>query len=68
MYSILTNILKQKNVLKSTTTNVNRYVIFNFHNKIRQFGSTSVNHAVPTAENPPMRILLLGNPVCAKKT
>ncbi|CAG8698183.1 uncharacterized protein OCT59_002492 [Rhizophagus irregularis] len=68
MYSILTNILKQKNVLKSTTTNVNRYVIFNFHNKIRQFGSTSVNHAVPTAENPPMRILLLGNPGAGKGT
>lgn len=70
MYSIFTNILKQKNVgyvLKSTTTNVNRYVIFNFHNKKRQFGSTSVNHAVPTAEKPPMRILLLGSPVCIKK-
>lgn len=69
MRSILANILKQKNaghILKSTTTNVNRYVIFDFYNKKRQFGSTSVNHAVPTAEKLPMRILLLGSPVRIK--
>ncbi|GBB94332.1 hypothetical protein RclHR1_23350001 [Rhizophagus clarus] len=71
MRSILTNILKQKNVgyiLKPTTTNVTRYVIFDFHNKKRPFGSTSVNHAVPTAEKLPMHILLLGSPGAGKGT
>jgi hypothetical protein len=70
MRLILTNIWKQKSVgyvLKSTTPTVNRHVIFNYQNKKRQFGSTCVNHAVPTAEKPLMRILLLGNPVCTKK-
>ncbi|RIA88307.1 adenylate kinase-domain-containing protein [Glomus cerebriforme] len=70
MRSILTNLLQQKNVryVKSTATVINRYVIFDCHNKKKHFGSTCVNHASPTTEKLPMHILLLGSPGAGKGT
>ena len=71
MRSILINLLNKQtigHIVKPTTTTANRYVVFDFiNNKKRHFGSTYVNHASPTTEKLPIRILLLGSPVCICK-
>src|SRR5436190_4833632 len=59
------NLLKNQqttgHIVKSIITTTNRNVLCDFK---RHFGSTYVNHASPTTEKLPIRILLLGSPVC----
>src|SRR5581483_2810293 len=58
--TMIINLLKRHSVIAKNIANcINRNDI------IRQFASTSVNHASPTVEKLSMRILLLGSPVCA---